>query len=250
MIRRGGNIEWEIEHGKLLRNRGAGSVWGWDSPAGRARVERRTRWIADVCGLKPGVRVLECGCGTGIFTRELAKTGATIVAGEISPDLLEEAAKNCQVKNVRFVRINLEDPSPLRNNSFDAMYGVSILHHLNLSKALPALVRKLRPGGRFAFSEPNMLNPINRYIVFVNDPKKRKALGVSPNEMAFRPEELCDLLEKCGLVVEKLLYRDFLHPKVPRILIPFVNLVQVGAERLPLIRSISGSLWVYGTRPL
>jgi SAM-dependent methyltransferase len=193
---------------------------------------------------------LECGCGTGIFTRELAKTGATIVAAEISHDFLKQAAKICQVKNVQFVRINLEDSSPLRNSSFDAMYGVSILHHLDLSKALPGLMRKLRPGGRFAFSEPNILNPINRYIVFVNDPEKRKARGVSPNEMAFRPGELCDLLEKCGLVVEKLLYRDFLHPKVPRILIPFVNLIQAGAERLPLFRSISGSLWVYGTRPL
>ena len=35
--------------------------------------------------------VLELGCGTGYFTQELARSGADIVAIDVSPELLEIA---------------------------------------------------------------------------------------------------------------------------------------------------------------
>ncbi len=41
--------------------------------------------------LKPGLRVLEIGCGTGLFTEMFARTGAHLVAVDISGELLEFA---------------------------------------------------------------------------------------------------------------------------------------------------------------
>ena len=52
--------------------------------------------------LKPGMNVLELGCGTGYFTRELARSEANIVAIDVSPELLEIAKANCSAANVRY----------------------------------------------------------------------------------------------------------------------------------------------------
>jgi hypothetical protein len=114
--------------------------------------------------------------------------------------------------------------------------------------ALIELGRKLKPGACFAFSEPNLLNPINKYIIFTRDMGKRKKHGVSPTEMAFRPKELISLCRQAGFNVLTIEHRDFLHPSVPRgMIVPF-KLAQFFAERVPLIRCWSGSLWIYGRK--
>jgi 2-polyprenyl-3-methyl-5-hydroxy-6-metoxy-1,4-benzoquinol methylase len=173
-VKRGGQPEWEIDHGKHLKESGAEAIWGWDTPAGRQRVLARAKWLSDCCRLASGRKVLECGCGTGVFTRQLAGTGAEITAVDISEDLLAEARQAIgPAKNVRFQTCNLEDPASLEDESFDAVVGVSVLHHLDMEIALPALLRKLRPGGQVAFSEPNMSNPINKHVIFTDDLQKR-----------------------------------------------------------------------------
>jgi len=248
-MQRGGQPEHEIVHAKHLLSIGVEDAWGWRSRAGQERVRARVRWLIKTCGMRPNINVLECGCGTGIFTRQIAKTGANITAVDISEDFLSMAEELCQGKNVKFVQANLEDPSNLADNVFDVMCGVSVLHHLDLTTVLPRLRTKLKPGGRFAFSEPNLLNPINKYLIFTNDQGKRYKLRVSPSEMAFRPRELRSIFEDADYVVCDLVHRDFLHPSVPPILIPVVKAGQFLAEHTPLIRCLSGSLWIHGMRP-
>ena len=245
--RRGGNPQAEREHSRVLLRQGAGETWGWNTPAGRLRVARRCAWMTEALGLKPGMRVLECGCGTGIFTRGMAGGGAEITAVDIAQDLLAEAARLTDAPNVRFLEDDLERPAHLGPESFDAVYGVSVLHHLDLPAALAALGRVLKPGARFAFSEPNIANPINRYYLYVDDVDKRRARGQSPNEMAFTRAELGRTLAEHGFVPEVLDHRDFMHPAFPEALLPLVSMVERAAEALPLVRRISGSLWAAGT---
>jgi len=248
-MKRGGNPDFEISHARLLLDSGAEDVWGWSTPAGQVRVEARVRWLTDCCAIGPGVRVLECGCGTGIFTRELAKTGAHITAVDIAAELLSEAREQCPARNVDFVQTNLEDPQELPDAFFDVLCGVSVLHHLALPSSLVALKGKLRSGARFAFSEPNLLNPINKYLIFTPDLEKRRKRGVSPTEMAFYPDELRMIFARSGFAVDKLECRDFMHPLIPAMLIRPFKAVQAIAERTPLLCKWSGSLWVNGVAP-
>jgi len=248
-MKRGGSPESEILHGRVLAGVDPEHIWGWNSSAGRIRVMKRVRWIKKVCALEPGINALECGCGTGIFTRYLAATGANITATDISPDLLERASRQCKYENVSFVVGNLEEPHIFKDNTFDVMYGVSVLHHLDVEKALKFLISKLKAGGRFAFSEPNLSNLVNKYVVFTNDYKKRRMLGVSPTEMAFTADELKEVFERAGYIVEKIEYKDFLHPKTPTLLIPILLAGEFIVERIPYIRDQSGSLWISGRKP-
>jgi ubiquinone/menaquinone biosynthesis C-methylase UbiE len=248
-MQRGGNPEGEIAHSQVLLDGGAEDIWGWATPAGQERVRARVDWIVSRCRLAPGARALECGCGTGMFTRRIAESGADIVAVDIAEDLLAEARRQCRAENVEFRQTNLERPVELEDASFDAVYGISVLHHLKVEAALPEIFRKLKPGGRFAFSEPNMSNPINKYVIFTDDQEKRRQLGVSPTEMAFYARELGEVIQRAGFEIESLRYRDFMHPRVPGTLIPLVKAGQWLAERTPLLRRWTGSLWVCGTRP-
>ena len=44
----------EITHDAMLAQADAEAIWGWGTPAGRLRAERRARLITEGAGLRPG----------------------------------------------------------------------------------------------------------------------------------------------------------------------------------------------------
>ena len=142
---------------------------------------------------------------------------------------------------------NVETGEELEGREFDAIVGVSVLHHVDLDACFAHTFPHLRPGGRFAFSEPNLLNPqiwAERSIELV-----RRARRVTPHETAFRTADLRARFEAVGLEVEVCRPFEFLHPATPGPLIGTVGALERLAERSPL-RAIAGSIAVAGRRPL
>ncbi len=97
------------------------------------------------------------------------------------------------------VRLSLgnAEQMPFRDGSFDAVYGSSILHHLNIDAALAEVHRVLRPGGRIVFAEPNILNP--QVAVMFHLGLTKKYFGVSPDEMAFSRFRAARALRERGI---------------------------------------------------
>ena len=91
----------EIKHGSYLAEKGAGEIWNWESPAGKLRWKRRAKML--IADIKSGDKVLELGCGTGYFTKEIAKTNAEITTIDISQDLISLAIKSVKEDSVKFV---------------------------------------------------------------------------------------------------------------------------------------------------
>ncbi len=234
-----GRIQHEIEHGRYLVTHGAGEIWNWESPAGRVRWKRRVQMLTG--HLAPGDTVLELGCGTAYFTRELAETGASITAIDISPELLQAARESCPAPNVAFEVQNACDLS-YADGQFDSVVGSSVLHHLEINQALRQIFRVLKPGGRICFTEPNMLNP--QIAIQKNVLPIKKRLGDSPDETAFFRWSLRHWLERTGFREVQIETFDFLHPKVPPNWIPTVQNLSNLLEKLPLLREIAGSLYL------
>ncbi len=237
----------EIEHGKLLAERDPEASWGWDSPAGRLRAERRARLILEGADLKPGMRALEIGCGTGNFTQVFAGTGAKLLSVDISPDLLECARRRgLPTEQVQFVCKRFEECEI--DGPFDAVIGSSVLHHLDIEDALAKIFRLLKPGGWLSFAEPNMLNPqvfAERKFRFLH----KLFWYVSPDETAFVRWTLAGQLRAVGFERLHLEPFDWLHPAVPSPLIGPVNLAGSILEALPLAREFAGSLYIRARRP-
>ena len=234
----------EIEHSELIAER-AEEVWRWRSAAGRLRAQRRARLIIDAAEIGPGTDVLEVGCGTGAFTGVFAETRARVVAIDVSAALLDQAIARETCGGVTF-RIEDAEAMSSDNESFDAVVGSSILHHLDVARSIDEMYRVLRPGGRIAFAEPNMMNP---HIVFERTtPVIRRWMGVSPEETAFFRWRLAAQLRKAGFDEVRVEPFDFLHPAVPRTLIPVVRGVGGLLERIPLAREIAGSLIISARR--
>jgi ubiquinone/menaquinone biosynthesis C-methylase UbiE len=222
-------------------------IWNWDSPSGRARAARRAALLVEAAGLRPGVRALELGCGTGVFLEKVAVHGATITGIDLSADLLSRCAERmAAASHVTLVRGNAEK-MPFPDGAFDAVYGSSILHHLNLEAALAEVRRVLRPGGRLAFAEPNILNP--QVAVMFRLGITKKYFGVSPDEMAFSRFHARAAAQRAGLAGIEVTPFDFLHPATPPPLIGAVSALGRAAERLPLAREIAGSMLIAASRP-
>jgi len=232
-------IAKEIQHGRFLAEHGAGEIWNWESPAGKLRWARRVKMLSR--HLRSGMSVLELGCGTGYFTRELACSGANIVAVDVSPDLLEIAKANSSAPNVRYEIQNAYELS-YPDAVFDSVVGSSVLHHLEIEKAIREIYRVLKPGGTIYFTEPNMLNP--QIAIQKNVPWVKRKLGDSPDETAFFRWPLRRLLEQKGYCDVRIDPFDFLHPKTPVRLIDRLNAVGRLLESVPVISEFAGSLYI------
>jgi 2-polyprenyl-3-methyl-5-hydroxy-6-metoxy-1,4-benzoquinol methylase len=232
-------LQHEIEHGRYLAKHRAGEIWNWESPAGRIRWQRRVHMLS--ADIREGMRILELGCGTGYFTRELARTGAMIDAVDISPELLAAAREHCPTVNVTF-QIQNAYALEYEDSVFDAVVGSSVLHHLAIEQALTQIYRVLRPRGIICFTEPNMLNP--QIAIQKNVPAVKRRLGDSPDESAFFRWALRRQLERADFARIQIRPFDFLHPQTPSRLIPLIRTAGDWCERIPLISEIAGSLYI------
>jgi SAM-dependent methyltransferase len=102
--------------------------------------------------LRPGMRLLDCGCGPGSITLGLAQAVAPgeVVGVDRGPAELEAAralAAERGVTNVRFQEANVY-ALPFPDASFDATFAHALLQHLrDPLAALREMRRVLKPGG-------------------------------------------------------------------------------------------------------
>jgi SAM-dependent methyltransferase len=238
-------LQRELEHAELLLQ-SPEEIWGWGTPAGRARAARRAELIIEAGDLRPGLRTLEIGCGTGLFTQLVSRSGAAIDACELSEKLLSLAAGRTFHSPVRLLcgdvlRLELPPEGP-----YDVLWGSSVLHHMDLGAFLLRAFRLLKAGGCLVFAEPNMLNPqvwLERHLDWL-----RRRRGVSPDETAFYRWETERALKRAGFMRVVVEPHEFLHPAVPAFLVPAAQAVTRVAERLWPVRELAGSLLIRAAR--
>jgi 2-polyprenyl-3-methyl-5-hydroxy-6-metoxy-1,4-benzoquinol methylase len=238
-------LQAEIEYGRRIQTH-AERIWGWSSSAGRRRAERRAALLSEHAGLDRAASALEVGCGVGVFTEILAGRARNLTAIDISPDLVGRARRRVASARVRFAVMNAEETT-FPDETFDAVVGSSILHHLDVSAALAELWRILRPGGRLAFSEPNMVNPL--VFLLKNVGFLKRWYGDLPHETAFVRWSIARMLGAGGFSAVRVVPYDFLVPVTPRALVPLAARAAAWLERLPLLREVAGSLLILAEKP-
>lgn len=139
--------------------------------------------------------ILEYGCGDGENTVILANRGANVIALDISPELLDIARKRLEVNHcdgVEFL-VGSAHSLPLPNESVDVIFGMAILHHLDLDLAAREVWRVLKKGGRAIFEEPIR----NSKVVSKVRGLFPKRAGVSPFERPLTDQEMKTFAGPC-----------------------------------------------------
>jgi ubiquinone/menaquinone biosynthesis C-methylase UbiE len=93
--------------------------------------------------------VLECACGTGAITEEIAKKAQKVLATDFAEGMLKRASKKCRkYSNVSFRQEDITDIKSA-DNSFDKVVAGNVIHLLPVpEKALNELLRVVKPGGK------------------------------------------------------------------------------------------------------
>jgi ubiquinone/menaquinone biosynthesis C-methylase UbiE len=117
---------------------------------GRRTVEEAAAFMLP--SLRPGMRLLDVGCGPGSITRGFAERLAPgeVVGVDLSRETLAAAREDATARgltNLTYLDGSVYD-LPCPDASFDAVYAHQVLQHLREpGAALVEMLRVLRPGG-------------------------------------------------------------------------------------------------------
>lgn len=140
----------------------------WDDPEAvgdlAEAMARLTDLVVDRLAVGPGSRVLDAGCGVGGPAVKLAAaTGAEVVGITVSREQIAKATAHAEAKGLAGkVAFQYADATelPFEEGTFDAVFGLESIMHMDRPTALRQFARVLRPGGRLVLTDEVLRAPI------------------------------------------------------------------------------------------
>lgn len=159
-------------------------------------VEKNT--IITALNLQKKDIVLDVGCGTGRFTREISRKCKKVYGIDFSPKSIEVLNNKMQeegIKNIETYVCDITKPLPIKEK-VDKIVSVQVIQHIPTDAercmALKNLYDQLNGGGACVITLYNWGSPFNRGLL---------KEGKFPNGiyyLRFTPNEVEGLFRKCG----------------------------------------------------
>ncbi len=198
-----------VDAGEIEKFNAIASAW-WDlegefkplhllNPTRVAYVQEKTMGVAQK-------RILDIGCGGGIFAEQLAKLGANVTGIDLAEDSLNVAklhALESGIKNVTYVKTSVEDFAHQNSEQFDVVTCLEMLEHVpDPESVVRAAIQACKPGGKVFFSTLN--KTIKSYLLAIV--AAEKVLKLVPNgthdfEKFIKPADLIRWAQSNGLKV-------------------------------------------------
>lgn len=207
-------------------------------------LEANLRFLDATGAVRPGVRVLEIGTGTGALLHHLRRLGYDAEGVEIDPALIAESRQWHGELPVQHVT---DTVLPFPAASFDVVMSFDVFEHIPDTDAhLLEVCRVLRPGGSYLMQTPNKWTNVVFETIRWRSFTAFREIHCSLHSLA----ELRRRLATHGFdvtVFDVPVVNDFFRAKVRR----HLGLLGVGAlalfnpDRLP--RALRTNLYVVGT---
>ncbi|HEX2990422.1 MAG TPA: class I SAM-dependent methyltransferase [Anaerolineales bacterium] len=144
------------------RNLDKAALRGEPSYVWRAGQQRRLEMIVHAAGERIKGRILENGCGVGMYVEHLSPFGGQVTGLEYD----FERAVEAHVKSPHIVNAAGEF-LPLPTSTFDLILSHEVIEHVQDDRAaIREMVRALKPGGRLTLFCPNRGYPFETHGIY------------------------------------------------------------------------------------
>lgn len=126
----------------------------------------------------PYKRILDIGCGTGLYFEWLGALAERVDAVDASQEMLAVARKFTIARGLEHIHLQTAQAEnlPFESETFDGVIALDMLHHVeDAEKLLKEVRRVLKKDGFFLVLEPNIRNPLIG-LAHLLLPEERRAL--------------------------------------------------------------------------
>jgi ABC-2 type transport system ATP-binding protein len=180
-----------------------------DYVVGKTILQAIDKRLSEECYLGD---IIEFGCGTGYFTKEIAKKARNVIATDLSDEMLEIARIQLkEFRNITIQKVNCEDTS-FPSGRFDTVFIANLVHVLiNPTKVLQESHQILKNGGLllivdFTGYSMNWFEKIKsgiRYLRKWGMPPRHVWNNLSPDELASFVENVDFEVEEVQIIGDK-----------------------------------------------
>jgi ubiquinone/menaquinone biosynthesis C-methylase UbiE len=168
----------------------------FETPLGALCFEWERDAIRAASKPRSGERVLDVGCGTGVFTAEIARVGACVTGIDVSQGMLASARERMSRERLSAdLRFGQAEELPFDDASFDLALTVTMLEFVSSPAAVVAeMARVLKPGGRLVVAV------LSSQSVWTIQRRLSRQETIYSSAHFFSPGELVGLLKRYGSV--------------------------------------------------
>ncbi len=131
---------------------------GHPSYVWRAGQERRLALVRKWARLD-GARILDAGCGVGMYTGQFRRFSPHVTGVEVDPSVAAQAAAR-----LPGIVLAPAEALPFADGSFDVVFSHEVIEHVTDDAAAASeMVRVTAPGGRIVLFCPNRLYPFETH---------------------------------------------------------------------------------------
>lgn len=153
-----------------------------------------------------GKTIVDIGCGGGILTEALAKTGATVTGIDLERHALAAARKHAEISklNITYLEQSAEKLAEQHPQQFDIVVCMELLEHVpNPKSIVNACAKLVKPGGKVFLSTLNR-TPKSYLFAIIGAEYVMQLLprGTHDYERFIKPSELDEWARRADLTLQ------------------------------------------------
>jgi ubiquinone/menaquinone biosynthesis C-methylase UbiE len=182
----------------------------YDHPRGRNYHSHISNYL--IRALPPGGKLLDIGCGTGLFVEKYIRHGGSATGLDISTKMIGQARNRCTCCDFT---VGTGEKIPFRDSSFDAVSSLLVFSYLRDPAAmLSETYRVLQPGGAVAICTlgKKLLTRGIPAIYQISEKMRVKHVVMKDfGEHYYNEEEMRDLFTRTGFEDIQVKWCSFAH---------------------------------------